>query len=312
MKSRWIVRLFAVAAVLLALCLCLASCGKNATANDTYSEQGAVEKAPGNGLLSSDTSNSGVPAQTDRKIIKTFSINAETTEFDKALESLNALITEHGAYAESVSVNDNSLKNQNRSARTATYVVRVPAERAEDFVGSLGGYFNVTAKNASVDDISETYYSIEDTLEELQIERDSLLDMLEAPETKKDYDLWLKVTQRLSEVKQQIAVYQGRLERFDSQVAYSTVHLSIREVINYTVQSEGNSFGARLATAFREGWSNFAVAIQELVIWLAGAVPALLLLAVIATVVIVIVCIVRRRSARRAAKASTKSGLFRK
>ena len=310
------IRLLAVLLALLTLCFGFASCSsKSEVAGDyEYNDMVAEEKAPtangvtGNGFHSSNgMTGDSTSVASDRKIIKTFNIDAETTEFEKATNALNALIAEHDAYVENASQRDNSLRNQGRYARSATYTVRVPAEKAEDFVKALGGHFNVTSQNATVKDISETYYSIEARLEELQVERDSLLDILDAPETKKDYDLWLKVHQRISEVTQQIAVYQGSINRYDSQVAYSTVYLSIDEVINYTVTSEGNGFWARLGTAFRKGWTNFLDGLQDFAIWLAESLPTLILLAAIGVGLFFAIRAIWRRRKHKKAQSAEKA-----
>ena len=252
------------------------------------------------GGLNDPSTSAGVPNGAERKIIKTFDIGSETKDFDVAIGSLNALIAEHGGYVESSTSSNKSLNNKSDSyTRHASYTVRVPAENAEAFVGSVGTLFNITSNKSYVEDVSETYYSIEARLEELQVERDSLMQVLEQPETAKDYDLWLTVNQRLSEVRQQIAVYQGQINRYDSRVAYSTVNLSINEVIHFTEVSENRSFGSRLGAAFREGWSNFTVGMQDFIIWFAEALPVLLLLGAIATGVVFIIRVARKKKKKK-------------
>ena len=237
-----------------------------------------------------------VPADAERKIIKTFDIGSETKDFDGAIASLNTLITENGGYVENSTSSNKSLNNKSESyTRYATYTIRIPAEKAEAFVGSVGTLFNITSNRSYVEDISETYYSIEARLEELKVERDSLMQVLEQPETAKDYDQWLTVNQRLSEVRQQIAVYQGQINRYDSKVAYSTVNLTVNEVIHFTEVSEDRSFGSRLGAAFKEGWSNFAVGMQDFAIWLAEALPVLILLGGIVTGVVFIIRAARKK-----------------
>jgi hypothetical protein len=306
------IRLLAVLLALLMLCIGLASCAKESeVAGDVkYDNLEPSEKTPtvngamGNGFhSSSDQSSVSTPTLADRKLIKNFDISAETTEFEKAIEALNGLIAAHGAYVENSTQRDKSLYNQSRYARGATYTIRVPADQAEAFTNALGGHFNVTSQSATVKDISEAYYSIEASLAELIVERDSLLDILALPETEKDYDLWLTVHQRITEIKQQIAVYQGTLNRYDSQVAYSTVRLSVDEVITYTVMSEGNGFFARMGTAFRRGWTNFLDGLQDFAIWFAEALPSLILFTVIAIGLFFLIrTIIRRFNAKKISK----------
>ena len=298
------IRLLTLILILAAVAIGFASCAasKDGGMNDsnmmeeTPSEAGKTEI----GGLNDTTTSAGVPDGAERKIIKTFDIGSETKDFDAAISSLHTLIAEHGGYVESSTSSNKSLNNKSDSyTRYASYTVRVPAENAEAFVGSVGTLFNITSNKSYVEDISETYYSIEARLEELQVERDSLMQVLEQPETAKDYDLWLTVNQRLSEVRQQIAVYQGQINRYDSQVAYSTVNLSINEVIHFTEVSENRSFGSRLGAAFREGWSNFAVGMQDFIIWFAEALPVLILLGAIATGVVFIIRAARKKKKKK-------------
>ena len=304
------IRLYAILLALLSLSLLLASCSASAKdgaagesyyedKNELYNENVSSPSIGGNGMT--NTEQKLDPTETtERKIIKTFDIYAEAKDYNAALTALNDLITQHGGYVESASSSDKSLNHTSTNyTRRATYTIRIPAEHAEAFVGSMGTLFNVTSNQSKVEDISESYYSIEARLEELQAERDSLLDILDTPETKKDYDLWLTVTQRLSEVRQEIAVYQGQLNRYDSKVAYSTINLSINEVIAYSSISESNSFGSRLGAAFKEGWSDFVIGLGDFVIWFAEALPTLLLLGAIATVVVLIIRSAVRRKKRK-------------
>ena len=288
--------------VLLALAtvLCFASCSKSYDSVGNSSAELAPE-APEIGMTNDKLNSSDLPADAvERKIIKTYDLNAETKEFDATVASLDALVAQYGGYVES-----NSITNRNynsKMSRYASYKFRIPAENAEAFVGSIGNTLNVTRQNSNAEDVSESYYSIEATLEELQIERDSLLTMMQSLDTQKDYNFWLTIQTRLSEVRQQIARYQAQLKNYDSRVEYSTVSLYINEVVDYTSVEE-ESFGTKLGTAFRDGWVEFGEFVEDFVIWIAEALPFLVLFAI----ALVILCIVSRRvRAKRKAKKPAK------
>ena len=250
-------------------------------------------------LISSDTS-TNIPSE--RKIIKTYELNAETKEFDVTVAELSELVAQYGGYVES-----NSISNRNynsKTARYASYKFRIPAENAEAFVGSIGNTLNVTRSNSYVEDISESYYSIEATLEELQIERDSLLTMMESLDSQQDYNFWLTLQTRLSEIRQQIARYQAQLNKYDSRVEYSTVRLYINEVVNYTPDEE-ESFGTRIGAAFGEGWTEFCEFVEDFIIWFASALPFLVLLVI---VLVPVTLLTRKRRAKRKAKKLAAKG----
>ena len=71
----------------------------------------------------------------------------------------------------------------------------------------------------------------------------------------------------------QIESYQSQLNWYANQVQYCTVNITLNEV--ETLTSTGSSFGARLADAFRNGWSNFTAGVQTVLVFLIGAWPAI-------------------------------------
>ena len=269
--------------LLIGLCLLtlvsLASC--NAAYNkgeEYYPESAPMEDGFTN--TGKEEVNADLP---QRKIIKTYNLSLETKTFDDSLQALMSMLAEQGGYVESSDVRNQSLNSSAASySRYAKYTLRVPAEKADAFVNSIGNAFHITGNTSTVQDVSDTYYSIEAVLEELQAERDSLLAMIASLDSKSDYNFWLTLQQRLSEVKQEIAVYQARLNSYDSKVAYSTLHLSVTEVVTYTAQAENGKFGSRISAAFRESWSDFAENCQDFAILLVEAIPTLLVLGVIA------------------------------
>ena len=71
-------------------------------------------------------------------------------------------------------------------------------------------------------------------------------------------------------------------------------------------EEEPETFGERLAAAFKEGLDDAGEFFKDLVIFLAGSLPALLILA--AFIVLIVVLIRKSIKKRRAAKAAAKSG----
>ena len=289
-------RIILVALALLTV-LSFASCAAaKDSAGNLYAPEASPE-SPSVGMGSDGLTSSDLPADAvERKIIKTYELTAETKEFDATVAALDALVAEYGGYVESNSVTNRNYNS--KVARYASYKFRVPAENAEAFVGSIGNTLNVTRQYSNAQDISESYYSIEATLEELRIERDSLLNMMQSLDTQKDYNFWLTIQTRLSEVRQQIARYQAQLNNYDSRVEYSTVSLTVNEVVNYTPDEE-QPFGTRIANAFTTGLEEFAEFSVDFAVWFAEALPFIVLLVII---LIPVSIIIRRRRAKRKAK----------
>ena len=273
--------------------LLLTSCSAKDNAGNLYApEAGSPNVGMTDDLL---TTNPDANEDTVRKIIKTYELHAETKEFTATVSALSALVAEHGGYVESNSVSNRNSSSQ--SARYASFRFRIPAENADAFVNSIGNTLNVTRNSSYAEDVSETYYSIEATLQELQTERDSLLNMMESLDNQKDYNFWLTLQTRLSEVRQQIARLQAQLNNYDSRVSYSTVNLTINEVVTYTPVEE--SFWAKLGAAFSKGWTAFGEFMEGLVIVIVTIFPFLLIPAAAGVVVIVLI---RRNGGKKKAE----------
>ena len=97
-----------------------------------------------------------------------------------------------------------------------------------------------------------------------------------------DVSYLLAIKDRLYNVIEEIESYKTQLRVYDNKVSYSTVTLTLDEVITYTqVPSPRETFGARIGRAFRESWQNFADGFQRFTVNLVSAIPTLLVLAAI-------------------------------
>ena len=296
-------KMFRILLVILSLLtvFSFASCSKSFDSAGNSSVEKAPTASPEIGMTNDKLTSSDLPADAvERKIIKTYELNAETKEFDATVAALDALVAEYGGYVESNSVSNRNYNS--KMARYASYKFRVPADKVEAFVGSIGNTLNVTRQSSNAQDISESYYSIEATMQELQIERDSLLNMMASLDNQKDYNFWLTIQTRLSEVRQQIARLQAQLNSYDSRVEYSTVSLTVNEVVNYTPDEE-QPFGKRLANAFSTGLTEFAEFSVDFAVWFAEALPFLVLFTII---LVPVVLLARKRRAKRRAKKLAK------
>ena len=73
----------------------------------------------------------------------------------------------------------------------------------------------------------------------------------------------------------------------DTDVKYSTVNLSLVEVVRYTdTPKTPLTFGERITDAFADSWANFIELIQGLIIGLIYLLPLILAVGIIAVIVI--------------------------
>lgn len=289
-------KMTAVFLTLLLLCS-LAGCAakmNQATKEDFYytdaemPQSGIYEES----VTSSVNMDSG--ALTDRKLIKTVNISAETEDLDTLMGDLTEAIAAAGGYVENQTIHNGSSYSKYRS-RSATLTVRVPAEKLEEFVDKVAGSANVVSQEASMDDVTLTYVATESRIEALQTEQKRLLELMEQAETMSDL---LEVEARLTEVRYELESVTTQMNILANQVNYSTVELYIDEVKEYTPVEE-ETFWQRISGGFMDSLKGIVDGTVDFTVFVLSNLPYLVLIAVGITVLFLII---RRRYRKKKAQ----------
>ncbi|MBQ5954188.1 MAG: DUF4349 domain-containing protein [Lachnospiraceae bacterium] len=242
--------------------------------------------------------------QDGRKLIRTMGFAIETQDFDQSAAKITAMTAALGGYIENSSISGNSY--QRSSARTATYVLRIPVSSLGDFNEKIDEIGNVTSRTEKVSDITLTYTDTESRLKSLETQRDTLMDLISRAESLEDL---LKIQDHLTNVEYQLENYAAQLRLYDNQVEYSSVSIKLQEVRVYTEPvTTPITFGERISTAFQDGLKSVGSFFKSLVIFLAGSLPSLVILgAVIAAVLIIVRKKVKKAKTKKAAAAAVKT-----
>ncbi len=215
----------------------------------------------------------------EEKLIYNVSLQAQTKEFDNALESIRSLVKALGGYEESVSTTGAGYGSESYYVRRATLKLRIPAGGLEGFLGNVRETVNVTSENIGMVNATEEYYDLEARLSVLREEQAAYEKMLNEA---KDTDSLLKIKDRLYNVISEIESAKSRMNVINSRASFSTVTLTLEEVKEVKpVTTPRATFGARIGVAFHESWSDFADGFENFTVWFVGAIPTLLVLAVI-------------------------------
>ena len=252
------------------------------------------------------------PEADPAKIIYASEVKVETTDFDAALGKIAELVERFGGWVESSSVNGANFSDISRgrtSSRSASYTLRIPGERFDELMGSLTELGNVPYSHVYTENVTAQYYDTQAHMKAYQAQEARLLEMMEVAETVEDIIL---LEDRLTELRWQIESLQSSLNNWDRRVSYSTVHLQLNEVREYTPETPVQlSYGERLARAFRDGLSSVGRFFKDFLLWFVEALPTLVILAVLLVVLLPLIRKLRRkgkarREARKAAKAEKK------
>ena len=234
------------------------------------------------------------------KIIYTAYADIETLEFDQTVQAVYDMMERFGAYIENSSVSGTDYATQyygGKSHRNANFTVRVPVQHYSEMSVGLTEIGNVTNYSSESRNITAQFTDTESRLKAYRTEYDRLLEMMENANTVEEM---IQVEARLSEVEYNIESLTGTLRVWQDKVDYSTIHIYIREVYEYTEPVVvPKTFWDRIVEALNDSLDWLAEAGQDIVIFIVAAVPILIVPAVIVVVVIIIV-----RSKRKKRKAA--------
>lgn len=280
-------------------------------------ESGFANTASAGGLYGADDAGGSrtaldEPADMSEKIIYSADATLETTEFDAALEKIQALVKELGGFMESTSVSGNnysSIARGNTGGRYASFTIRVPSDKFSALTGSLSDIGNVPHCSTYMQNVTMEYYDVQSRLEAYKTQETRLLEMLAVAKSVEDM---LAIQQQLTEVQYEIDSLTGQLRYYDHQVNYSTVTLYVTEVREYTPEPTITlTYWQRMTRGFSESLKGVGKFFQDLFLWFVTSLPWLVPLAAVITGVVVLI---RRgvkkhpeRAARRAEKRAAKA-----
>lgn len=219
-----------------------------------------------------------------RKLIRTVSLDVETTDFDNLLPSVRQSVAAEGGYIEQSDVSGTSISTAVDRRRYAFLTVRIPSAKLDGFLAQISDQSNVINRSENVQDVTLQYTDIESRKKSLTIEQERLWALLEKADT---LEAVIALEERLSEIRYQLEGFESQLRTYDNQVDYSTVHISINEVGVFTPTAP-DSVGTRIQKGFIRNLGNVSSSLTDLLVWVISHLPALVLFAVVAAGILAI------------------------
>ena len=262
------------------------------------SEPAAPYEQSGGGIVGTPAGESS-RADTYDKIIYSGSANVETIRFDETVDRVYEMIERYQGFLESAYVTGRDYNSQyydRYSYRNAQFVIRVPRENFAALRSDLEVLGSVTYSSVEAQNITSAYRDTESRLNAYRVEESRLLEMLNKAEYVEDM---LNIEDRLSNVRYQIESLTTTLTNWDSKVNYSTMHLTVQEVKELTVEKPiARTFGEDLRDGIQTSLEWLAQAGKDIVIFIASALP-LLVIPVILILIIVLIIRSQKRKKRK-------------
>ena len=269
----------------------LAGCAKSYYENGS-SGSAVAPMAPADGIYDNGTV---TPTPTDRKLIRRISMDLQTRDLEALLETINTKISALGGYVENSKINIGSGSDD---ARYATIIIRIPADKLDEFTDHVADISNVTATSETAEDITLSYVATESRLKALQAEETRLLTLIDKAANLTEL---LQLEKRLTEIRTELEQVTSQLKVYDNLVDFGTVQLDITEVKEYS-PAEEPGFWERLAKGFMNSLRGVGKLTLELVIFFVCALPYLVPLAAVLWIILILT---KRKKRIRAKKDKT-------
>ena len=261
-----------------------ASAAVGTEAAETSADEAGMADNGEEAANSADTEN----GQSSRKLIRTFNLDAETTDFDNLVTQLQQETQNLGGYVESSYVNGNSYYTEN--SRYASLTLRIPKEKLM-ISSKVEKLANVTSRSENVEDVTLTYTDLKSHVEALQAEQEQLMKLMEQAKTVEDT---MSIQSRLTDVRYELESYMSQLKVYDNQVDYDTVNISIQEVRNETPTGE-LSIGQKMLNGLENSLRAIAESAKNLCIWFVASIPYFVILFAVIFAVVSIIKKIRKK-----------------
>jgi len=268
------------------------SASENGVAEMEMPAATAVPSVAGGAATGSDIAElNGDVVQVD-KIIYSADAGIETKNYDQTVEDVYAMVESSGGFLESSSIGGTSYSSTR--GRRAEFVLRVPSSQFTALTESLSELGNVTYCRTYMENVTTQYIDVQARLDSYRIQEERLLVMLEKAERLEDM---LTIEAHLADVRYNIETYTSQLKYLDRQVAYSTVTLSVEEVLEYTPDtSVHRSFLQRMGSAFSGSLSDIVLLAQGLVL---GLLSGWYLIVLVILIVLIVRRVIRHRRKKK-------------
>lgn len=291
-------------AVFLCICLLLTACGAETPADKEaahvvqYDRTESPMEDASTELKTDSAAGLTAPAQSDRKLIRTVSMDAETENYDALITALEEKLTALGGYTES-----RQTGTYGSTRRWSSMTIRIPADNLSAFVTHVSKNANVLSTSEETKDVTLQYVDTESKITALETEQARLLELLAGAQNLSEI---LEIEARLSDVTYELERYASQKRSYDNQITYATVRLTVEEVEVLTPVEEPSVFD-RIRTGFTSSLHGVSDGLVNLFVLLVAGSPYLLVYGAVIGVILAVSSRIRKRKQKKAPPADPET-----
>ncbi|MDR2166395.1 MAG: DUF4349 domain-containing protein [Clostridiales bacterium] len=236
-----------------------------------------------------------------RMVIRNANLSKEAVigEFEATKHALRQVNAVFGGFVESSNLWQSEVRRDGimHSLHTFHITLRIPVANFDQVLAHIETLAHVRHSSEFAQDVTEQFYDMESRLASRLIEEERVLAFIDEAENLTEL---LNLERRLAEVRTQIQIYRGQIEHLASRAAYSTISVTLTEVLEIDEAEEDEpTLGARISTAFGDSAGGTLTFFQEAMIILAATILPMSILGLLALTIIFIIKTASKRRKRR-------------
>ena len=206
----------------------------------------------------------------DKKIIKTANLNLQVKDYNVYYSAFREKVRSLGGYVAQEEQTQSDYKVEN------TLTIKVPIDQFDNAVVLLtNNVEKINERKISSQDVTTEFVDTKSRIESKKQVRLRYMDLLKQA---KNMEEILSVQSEINGIQEEIESATGRIEYLGHSSTFSTINLTYYQVLNSSAKdTDSPSFGTKLSSAFKTGWSW----IGELFVGLVSIWPLFLLIFVL-------------------------------
>lgn len=229
----------------------------------------------------------------------TVSLHLQTDSFMAGIRKLNTTVGELKGYTVQASIRGRDMLRDDYP-RTATYSFQIPSTNLSAFLMTMEDNYNLLQMEQEAEDITTRHQQTDDRLAQLEEQELRLRDSLEATE---DPEARADLENQLLDTQSQISSLRASSGNMDRQVRYSSVSVTLQEVIIPQEMPEP-TWDERLSAVKEETGIRFLAMGRNLVLFSISALPVLVVLLVLGLIALLIYRLCKRYERNRRDRAA--------
>ena len=199
-------------------------------------------------------------------IIRTGNAFIEVDSLESAIAQVHSLAETAGGY-----IANSSIQTGEGQQRQATLEIKIPSNRYDQAINGLSGIGKLISSSTNALDVGEEFVDVSARVTNARRMEERLVNLL-ATRTGKLEDV-LAVERELARVREEIERYEGRLRYLRTQVAMSTLSVTVSEPVPVVGQPGSNV----VVEALKQAWRNSVTVVAGGIEMFGALLPVMLL-----------------------------------